>query len=228
MTWSILVEFRYYFVLPVLAYLYAVVFRGHFWKSLVCTIGLIGLSQWVLPQSEALNNDSRLLPYAPVMLTGTMLAVFQYNYKTQWEIPVWAPKVQEGLGWLAASLLLLSVPSVWYLVVGGPASCSGDLDIFLGANCHKIFHHNFIEVSSCGDWSFRIVNGQGWIQKLFEWKPLRYVGWISFSFVIASMYMIFRNVSLQYRILRSFGSCSRLPHSFPTCRIEWLKCRHRK
>ena len=33
-TWSILVEFRYYFVLPVLAYVYAVLFRGDFWEVL--------------------------------------------------------------------------------------------------------------------------------------------------------------------------------------------------
>lgn len=198
-TWSILVEFRYYFVLPLLAYLYAVVFRGHFWKSLLCTIGLIGLSQWVLPQSEALNNDMRLLPYAPVMLTGTMLAVFQYNYKTKWEIPAWAPKVQEGLGWTAAGLLLLSVPSIWYSTIGGPTSCSGGLESFLADKCHKIFHHNFIEVSLL--WGLVLlgaVNGQGWMQKFFEWKPLRYVGWISFSFYLwhPCVLMIFRNVSL--------------------------------
>ena len=198
-TWSILVEFRYYFVLPLLAYLYAVLFRGHFWKSLLCTIGLIGLSQWILPQSDALNNDPRLLPYAPVMLTGTMLAVFQYNYKTQWEIPTWAPKVQEGLGWIAGVLLLLSVPAVWYLVVGGPDACSADLKGFLAAKCHKIFHHNFIEVSLL--WGLVLlgaVNGQGWMQKFFEWKPLRYVGWISFSFYLwhPCVLMIFRNVTL--------------------------------
>ena len=198
-TWSILVEFRYYFVLPVLAYLYAVVFRGHFWKSLLCTIGLIGLSQWVLPQSAALNNDTRLLPYAPVMLTGTMLAVFQYNYKTQWQIPSWAPKLQEWLGWIASGLLILSIPSVWYLIVGGPDACSADLDYFLAAKCHKIFHHNFIEVSCL--WGLVLlgsVNGQGWMQRVFEWKPLRYVGWISFSFYLwhPCVLMIFRNVTL--------------------------------
>ena len=91
-TWSILVEFRYYFVLPLIAYVYAVVFKGDFWKSMVTTIVLIVLSQQWIPQTDVLNNDTRLLPYAPVMLTGTMLAVFQYNYKTQWTVPSWAPR----------------------------------------------------------------------------------------------------------------------------------------
>ena len=198
-TWSILVEFRYYFVLPILAYVYAVVFRGHFWKSLLCTIGLIGLSQLILPQAEALNNDTRLLPYAPVMLTGTMLAVFQYNYKTQWEVPTWAPKVQEGVGWLAGLLLILSIPSVWYAVVGGPEVCNGELSQFLGADCHKIFHHRFIETSIL--WGLVLlgaVNGEGLLRRFFEWKPLRYVGWISFSFYLwhPCVLMVFRNVSL--------------------------------
>jgi peptidoglycan/LPS O-acetylase OafA/YrhL len=198
-TWSILVEFRYYFVLPLLAYLYAVLFRGHFWKSLLCTIALIGASQWALPQSEALNNDTRLLPYAPVMLTGTMLAVFQYNYKTKWTIPSWAPKVQEIFGLLSAGLLVLSVPSVWYLVMGGSEACFGTLDVFLDAECHKIFHHSFIETSLL--WGLVLlgaVNGQGVLQRIFEWKPLRYVGWISFSFYLwhPCVLMVFRNVSL--------------------------------
>ena len=198
-TWSILVEFRYYFVLPVLAYVYAVLFRGDFWKSLLCTIGLIGVSQLILPQSEALNNDSRLLPYAPVMLTGTMLAVFQYNYKTKWDVPQWASMVQETVGWLSAALLLLSVPSVWYSVFGGSVACSGDLEMFLDTDCHKIFHHRFIETSIL--WGLVLlgaVNGKGLLQRLFEWKPLRYVGWISFSFYLwhPCVLMIFRNVSL--------------------------------
>ena len=142
-TWSILVEFRYYFVLPVLAYVYAVLFRGDFWKSLWCTIGLIGVSQLILPQSEALNNDSRLLPYAPVMLTGTMLAVFQYNYKTKWDVPQWAPMAQEIVGWLSVALLLLSVPSVWYLVIGGPEACSGELSVFFGSQLPQDFPSQF-------------------------------------------------------------------------------------
>ncbi len=198
-TWSILVEFRYYFVLPLLAYVYAVTFRGHFWKSLLCTVGLIALSQVVLPQSEALNNDARLLPYAPVMLMGTMLAVFQYNYKTYWSVPAWAPTLQEVLGWVAGLLLLLSVPTVWYNVFSEPQSCTGDFAVFLDADCHKIFHRRFIETSIL--WGLVLlgaVNGQGWLQRIFEWKGLRYLGWISFSFYLwhPCMLTIFRNVPL--------------------------------
>lgn len=200
-TWSILVEFRYYFVLPVLAYLYAVIFRGHFWKSLLCTVGLVALSQWVLPQSQSLNNDTRLLAYAPVMLTGTMLAVFQYNYKINWTIPTWAPKIQETLGWTSVVLLILTVPSVWYAVFGGEPVCTtpSTFTDFMNADCHKIFHHRFIETSVL--WGLVLlgaVNGQGWLQKLFEWKPLRYLGWISFSFYLwhPCVLMVVRNIPL--------------------------------
>ncbi len=198
-TWSILVEFRYYFVLPLLAYVYAVIFRGHFWKSLICTVSLIALSQLALPQSEALNNDARLLPYAPVMLMGTMLAVFQYNYKMNWSIPSWAPKLQEGLGWMAAILLLLSIPSVWYSTVGESEVCTGDFTLFMDADCHKIFHRRFIETSIL--WGMVLlgaVNGEGLLRRFFEWKPLRYLGWISFSFYLwhPCVLTVLRNVSL--------------------------------
>lgn len=198
-TWSILVEFRYYFVLPLIAYLYAVVFRGHFWKSLLTTIVLIALSQLYLPQSEALNNDTRLLPYAPVMLTGTMLAVFQYNYKTQWTVPTWAPKVQEGLGWIAVLGILLTVPSVWYPLMDSSNVCTSAGVNFVAQECHKIFHHAFIETSLLwGVVLLGAVNGEGWLQRIFEWKALRYLGWISFSFYLwhPCVLMILRNVTL--------------------------------
>ena len=198
-TWSILVEFRYYFVLPVLAYLYAVLFRGKFWASLLITVILIGLSQWWIPQSAILNNDTRLLPYAPVMLTGTMLAVFQYNYKTKWTVPDWAPRFQDIIGLLSAVALFLSVPSVWYTLIEPNNACSTAGVQFLELDCHKIFHHNLIESSVLwGGVLIGAVNGNGILQRVFEWKPLRYLGWISFSFYLwhPCILMILRNVTL--------------------------------
>ena len=35
----------------------------------------------------------------------------QYNYKTKWEVPTWAPKMQEGLGWIAPLAIWRNLPS---------------------------------------------------------------------------------------------------------------------
>ena len=68
----------------------------------------------------------------------------------------WAPKAQEALGWLASGLLLLSVPSVWYRVIGGPEACSADLGVFFGSQDLPQDFPSQISLKSvsCGDWFF--------------------------------------------------------------------------
>ena len=187
-TWSILVEFRYYFVLPLIAYVYGVLLRGAMLLSLVVTMVLIAIAQYILPQSEALVNDPRLLPYAPVMLMGTIIAVFQYNYNNKWQIKPWMRVAQEIIGWIACALLVLEIPMVWYTVMDGSSICATyNLDIaeFSRLECHKLFHHKFIENSVL--WVVVLlgaVNGDRLLQKLFQSKALGYMGKISFSFYL--------------------------------------------
>ena len=204
-TWSILVEFRYYFLLPILAYVFAVFTKERMLLQIGAVMVFMALSQFLFPQSAALNNDIRLWPYLPVMLMGTLLAILQYYWKKkQMSQQVWAAKMIEALGWFGVLGLILMVPAIYYPLLDSQSTCAAllqDVSLFIERDCHKIFHHDFIQTSLL--WSFVLfaaLNGTGWLQRFFEWKPLRYLGWISFSFYLwhPCILMVFRNVPLAF------------------------------
>lgn len=187
-TWSILVEFRYYFILPLIGYLFAILLKGRLFLSLLTIVVLMGIGQIFYPQAEALTNDPRLLPYLPVMLTGTALAILQYHWKDwDWDKDKSKQRIVEAIGWIAIGFCILSVPSVYYSLVERSHECSalvGTVD-FAKEECHKVFHHSFIQQTLLwGTVVFAAVNGNSWIRKIGEWMPLRYLGWISFSFYL--------------------------------------------
>lgn len=187
-TWSILVEFRYYFVLPLMGYLFAILLRGKLLLSMVTIVGLIALGQVFYPQAESLTNDPRLWPYLPVMLTGTGLAVLQYHWKDWgWDKEKSKQRIVEAIGWIAIIGCVFSIPSVYYVVLDRGHECRalvGTVD-FGAKECHKIFHHAFIEQTLLwGAVLFAAINGNSWLRKIGEWMPLRYLGWISFSFYL--------------------------------------------
>lgn len=187
-TWSILVEFRYYFILPLLGYLFAVLLRGRLALSMLTIVGLITTGQVFYPQAEALINDPRLWPYLPVMLTGTGLAILQYHWKDWgWGQEKSKQRMVETIGWLGVIGCILSIPSVYYLVLDREHECRtliGTID-FGVKDCHKIFHHSFTEQTLLwGAVLFAAINGNSWLRKIGEWMPLRYLGWISFSFYL--------------------------------------------
>jgi peptidoglycan/LPS O-acetylase OafA/YrhL len=69
-TWSILVEFRYYFLLPFLALVYAIILKNKIVPSIVLTIFLILVGEAYWPESESVTNDVRLGPYLPIFFLG--------------------------------------------------------------------------------------------------------------------------------------------------------------
>ena len=62
-TWSILVEFHFYFVLPILAFIFSVALGNRLVSSVVFTTLLVIATQMIWPEADALRNDSRLGPY---------------------------------------------------------------------------------------------------------------------------------------------------------------------
>lgn len=169
-TWSILVEFRYYFVLPILALTYSVVLKNKLLPSVILTIFLIILSQFIWPQSESLINDPRLGPYLPIFFMGSLLAVifhkWQENNLCENEKLVLAIEV---LGILAALILIFMIPSV----------SSNVLQKEIALN---YYHKQFILFGFL--WSivvFACITGFGILKRFFESQALRYLGYISFS-----------------------------------------------
>ena len=169
-TWSIAVEFKYYFALPILAFLYAVVLRNHLLLSFIATIALIAILQLFYPQSESLSNDTRLGPYMPIFIVGGFLAVLQYNWREKIGQPTAGMKLTLQIVALVTVLAIIAIiPSVnsWLRSVEVP---------------YNNFHKKYIEYAVLwGLCMFAVINGGGPIRKFFESRVLRYFGHISFS-----------------------------------------------
>ncbi len=168
-TWSISVEFRYYFILPILALTYSVVLRNKLLPSIILTIGLILLSQFIWPQSKSMANDLRLWPYLPIFFMGSLLAVIYHNWQNSKLCTRTSAFIIEVVGILAMLALIYMIPSV----------SSYCLQKEIPPN---YYHKQFILFGVL--WSivvFACLAGFGALKRIFETPLLRYLGFISFS-----------------------------------------------
>jgi peptidoglycan/LPS O-acetylase OafA/YrhL len=172
-TWSILVEFRYYFVLPVLALTYSTVLNNRLLPSAVLTTVLIVLAQLIWPPSASVDNDARLGYYLPIFFMGSFLALVYHH----WQAHHLAERrrfclISEFSGWLAIAILIIMIPSVTALFSGHTFS-------------QKATHQQFAIYGFL--WSvvvFASITGVGYLKRFFELPVLRYLGFISFSFYL--------------------------------------------
>jgi peptidoglycan/LPS O-acetylase OafA/YrhL len=185
LTWSIAVEFKFYFALPFLAFLtYYLNKRAGFWSAAIFLVGLIILSQFFSPQVETLRNDVRLLPYMPIFLIGILVALIQCEIDAMKN----SQHIQRALlvlGPIGVIGIVLMMPSV--------TSIMGE---YIETTYFDKWHIQYAIL-----WSFILlscINIQGPIKSLFMSKTLRFYGALSFSvylfhpvFIVASKYLQF-------------------------------------
>lgn len=169
-TWSILVEFKYYFMLPILALTYSIVLKNRVIPCLALTVVLVLISQVFWPQSEAMKNDSRLGPYLPIFFIGSFMAVVQYSLDSNTLKVVGRVRaVIEFVGLLAMTGLILTVPIVLTYITGQTIP-------------YDFYHKQYVVYALL--WAvviFAAINGAGFIRYVYESRVLRYIGFISFS-----------------------------------------------
>ena len=185
-TWSILVEFRYYFILPVIALTYFVIFKNKLFPSAILTTILIIISQVFYPPSESIANDPRLGPYLPIFLIGSLLALTFH----QWNQSPLKNNQQVGLALDLLGLIALSI--LTYLT---PAVSS----FILGKEVGFDYYHKQFLLYACL-WSmvlFSCVAGSGVLRDFFEIGFLRYMGFISFSFYLVHTIVLHPLIFLQ-------------------------------
>lgn len=166
--WSIAVEFKFYFILPILVLV--VVYARELGTTVLVSLFsiLMVASQIISPQSEAIANDARLLPYMPVFIIGIFIAVLHEhinkskpNHKVMMTL--------KWLGFIGVVGIVIMTPIIFSMLTGDDIP-------------KNYFHKQFIIYSIF--WSFIIlsaVNIDGIIQKLFSIKILRFYGTLSFS-----------------------------------------------
>ena len=166
-TWSIAVEFKFYFILPF--FVLAISFVSTY-GPLVITLFfalLLLLSQAISPQSESMVNDVRLLPYMPIFIIGMFLALLQ-DYISNNRSNEAITSMCRYLGYLGVVGVIVMTPLVFSL--------------FGDRVPNDYFHKQFILYALF--WSFILlssVNVQGVLQRFFTLPILRFYGALSFS-----------------------------------------------
>ncbi len=166
-TWSIAVEFKFYFALPFIVLAAFAARPLGLWAPVTLLLGLLLLSQVLSPQSESAVNDTRVLPYMPIFLLGVLLAVLQ-DANNRGQLHLTDNLALRLLGYVGVLGILLMSPSV-YSVLAGHVE-----------NDH--FHRQFVLYGFL--WSFVLmsaVNVNGLVQRVFAWPGLRFFGALSFS-----------------------------------------------
>lgn len=166
-TWSIAVEFKFYFILPffVLAIVFA---RSYGPLALIgLFVSLILLSQFISPQSKSLTNDARLLPYLTIFIIGIFLAVLQ-DYINNNKTNKFITFICRYGGHIGVVGVTVMTPLVFSL--------------FGDKVANNYFHKQFILYTIF--WSLILlssVNTQGLLQQFFTLQILRFYGALSFS-----------------------------------------------
>ena len=165
--WSIPVEFHYYLWLPLVAWALAAAQRAGgllLASALATSAGVAAMILW--PPAASLVNDVRLGPYLVLFFAGGLAAVLSLHRGADSAGSVRA----FGLLGIAALLAFVAtVPAV-------PAAL-GLLPFTPDLN-HRWFA--FFAVA----WSallLAVVHGPAWLRRPFEWRPMRWLGWVSFS-----------------------------------------------
>jgi peptidoglycan/LPS O-acetylase OafA/YrhL len=167
-TWSIAVEFKFYFILPFLALMFHVVHSRTIFGTAFLFAILLTATQAVSPQHLSETNDIRLLPYMPILLTGMMLAVLQYDINAGAPYTNALKRPLKIAGYVAAIALILTTPAI-ISALAAPVPVD-------------LLHKEFLLYAVL--WAFVLlsaVNTSGWIQRFFSLPILRFYGALSFG-----------------------------------------------
>jgi peptidoglycan/LPS O-acetylase OafA/YrhL len=183
-TWSIAVEFKFYFVLPLIAIFSSLLFeKSH---ALVFAFLIMAIAYfWIaFPSSKFSAEDVRLGPFLPVFLLGVLAAVIQVTFERANSDIRRYDLAFNILCYIAFSILMLLTPALYSNVVE-------PVDRSYFSKDRIIFGVLWTVVL------LTLVNGSSIIGKFFSTKPMRYLGTISFGCYLIHPPIIF--------LIRHFG-----------------------
>ncbi len=167
-TWSIAVEFKFYFILPFVALAIWWLSQKHRAAGFIFLLAGLIISQYFFPQSETQVNDNRLMPYIPIFIMGMGLAYGQYLINQSGGLNDRYRSWSNILAWVAILIIILMTPSLFSLVAWQVPT--------------GYFHKEFILYAVL--WClvlFSAINGRGSLSRILSHPFLRYFGMISFS-----------------------------------------------
>ena len=169
--WTIPVEFKYYFVLPVVAFLFVVLLRKRIAVVLLFTIAAVCIVSFILwPPLELKGNEVALWPYLPIFLMGSLTALLHSELAKIGGLKSTYLKILfEGISVIAFLFIVILFPHFWPLFAGKYARFFNPARDFLLIG---LLWSLFI---------FFYLNGAGIVRKILESSLLRFTGIVSFS-----------------------------------------------
>lgn len=167
-TWSIAVEFKFYFILPIIILiLLTIKNRMGFLAEIIFLLLLIALTQVVSPQGESLVNDPRLMPYMCIFLLGIILAVVQCEIESG--------RLKKSLFTPIIPLSYLSVLALIFMTPSG-------ISLIIDKVENNYFHKDFIQHSILwGIVILSVINFNSRLSLFFKMNWLVFYGSLSFS-----------------------------------------------
>jgi peptidoglycan/LPS O-acetylase OafA/YrhL len=180
--WTIPMEVKYYFLLPLFVAGFVFVFKRNHLKTFAFFMALAVLIQIVAFASGSKLLlpiiDATILTHLPIFLMGSLLAVVQDRFEEKY----WAfsqksttRKLFSRLSLASFSLLFLLMPNLFKLVFGSVGITSYPF--------FSVFFSTFWGLL-CSACIFFTLNSSGFMNKLFCLKLMRFMGVISFSVYI--------------------------------------------
>lgn len=165
LTWSIVVEFKYYLVLPLMVLAYLHVARRSFWAATVLAAAAVGAREWLAPEFHVFQ----LRTYVAIFIVGSWVAVARHHLLRH---PDWAARVAGPAAFAACALFALAIamtPSLWSQLWGVPVA-------------QTYWHQSFtLYAIIWGGFLLALLQSPGWLQAGFGCLPLRVFGVVSFS-----------------------------------------------
>lgn len=216
--WSIPVEFKYYFLLPLVVAAIVVLLGRRLWPVLLTGAGVVALCCGLAPELSRVS----LRPYLPIFLLGSLSAFV--HWKLRADAIAIGRRIRVVLEFAAAAIflgILAMTPRAWSILLGAPIPTDYfHKDIALFGLLWSVFLLSYL-------------HGIGWIERALCWPPLRILGVISFSVYIWHMPVI-RFVAHRVPIdgpaqavtvlalTTVFSTCSYLMIEKPFLKIAWF------
>ena len=161
--WSVPVEFKFYFLLPLIAGGFLLTGRKGVGWDVILAVGLIALLHHWFP-ATALNLGTVDLRYfLAVFVIGSLCASIAFKVPFDRH-----PRVASALAWTIAAVLILTVPSIYSAVIRPVPAGYFQKSLLLYAILWAVF-------------LYMALHAEGWLRSLLTSRLLVFLGRISFS-----------------------------------------------
>lgn len=168
--WSIAVEFKYYFLSPLIMAFCNYAFKWDLKKVTIFLVALMGLSVYL--QAKYKYDEITLVRYLPVFLLGTLISIYEVVLEKKRDLKVFKSTAFEYAGLFCSLLIIISIPSVYKA-------------LFLEEGVKYPLSDSIYYVPYAIVWSVILLaakyGSKHYLQSFFSITAIRFLGIVSFS-----------------------------------------------